>query len=83
MLRAKDDTLREFAEDSKTGRAGKTLVKEGSLQITLVALKKGTVLGPISIQTIRGCLRLTTDRGDMDPTYVRDAVRVTTSICKD
>ena len=72
MLRAEDDTLREFAEDSKTGRAGKTLVKEGALRITLVALKKGTVLpphqveGPISIQTIRGCLRLTTERGDMD-----------------
>ena len=31
MLRAEDDTLREFAEDSKTGRAGKTLVKEGPL----------------------------------------------------
>jgi quercetin dioxygenase-like cupin family protein len=72
MLGAEDDTLREFAEDSKTGRAGKTLVKEGSLRITLVALKKGTVLpshhvaGPVSIQTIRGCLRLTTDKGDVD-----------------
>jgi quercetin dioxygenase-like cupin family protein len=72
MLGAEDDTLREFAEESKTGRAGKTLVKEGPLRITLVALKKGTVLpshqvaGPVSIQTIRGCLKLTTDRGDVD-----------------
>jgi quercetin dioxygenase-like cupin family protein len=72
MLRAEDDTLREFAEDSKTGRAAKTLVKEGPLRITMVALKEGTVLpphhveGPISIQTIRGFLRLTTERGDMD-----------------
>jgi quercetin dioxygenase-like cupin family protein len=72
MLGAEDDTLREFAEDSKTGRAAKTLVKDGPLRITLVALKKGTVLpphhvdGPISIQTIRGCLRLTTESGDMD-----------------
>jgi quercetin dioxygenase-like cupin family protein len=72
LIRAEDDTLREFAEDSKTGRAGKTLVKEGPMRITLVALKKGTVLpshqvaGPVSIQSIRGCLRLTTDRGDMD-----------------
>ena len=72
MLAAEDDALREFAEDSNTGRAAKTLVKEGPLRITLVALKKGNVLpphhvdGPISIQTIRGCLRLTTDRGDMD-----------------
>jgi quercetin dioxygenase-like cupin family protein len=72
FMRAEDDTLREFADDSKTGRAGKTLVKEGPLRITLVALKKGTVLpshhvaGPVSIQTIRGCLRLTTDKGDVD-----------------
>jgi hypothetical protein len=34
MLRAEDDTMREFAEDSKTGRAAKTLVKEGPLRIT-------------------------------------------------
>ena len=72
MLGAEDDALQEFAEDSKTGRAAKTLVKEGPLRITLVALKKGTVLpshhvaGPVSIQTIRGCLRLTTDKGDVD-----------------
>jgi quercetin dioxygenase-like cupin family protein len=74
LLGAEDDTLREFADGSKTGRAGKTLVKEDSLRITLVALKKGTILpshqvaGPVSIQTIRGCLRLTTDMGDVDVT---------------
>jgi quercetin dioxygenase-like cupin family protein len=72
MLGAEDDTLREFAESSKTGRAGKTLVKQGPLRITLVALKKGTALpshqvaGPVSIQTLRGCLRLTTHNGDVD-----------------
>ena len=72
MLSAEDDTLREFAEGSTTGRAGKTLVKQGPLRVILVALKKGTALpshqvsGPISIQAIRGCLRLTTDRGDLD-----------------
>jgi len=44
LLGAEDDALREFADDSKTGRAGKTLVKEDSLRITFVALKKGTVL---------------------------------------
>jgi quercetin dioxygenase-like cupin family protein len=72
LLGTEDETLREFAGDSKTGRAGKTLVKEGPLRITLVALKQGTVLpshqvaGPVSIQTIRGCLRITTDRGDVD-----------------
>jgi quercetin dioxygenase-like cupin family protein len=72
LLAAEDDTLREFADGSETGRAGKTLVKEGSLRITLVALKKGTVLpshqvaGPVSIQSIRGCLRITTAMGDVD-----------------
>lgn len=35
MLSAEDDTLREFAEGSTTDRAGKTLVKEGPLRITL------------------------------------------------
>jgi quercetin dioxygenase-like cupin family protein len=72
MLGAEDDTLREFADDSTTGRAGKTLVKEGPLRITLVALKRGTALpthqvaGPVSIQTLRGCLRLTTKSGNVD-----------------
>lgn len=72
ILGAEDDTLREFVESSDTGRAAKTLVKQGPLRITLVALKKGTALpshqvaGPISIQTIRGCLRLSTDKGDVD-----------------
>ena len=54
MLGAEDDTLREFAEDSKTGRAAKTLVKDGPLRITLVALKKGTVLPPHHAPGIRG-----------------------------
>jgi hypothetical protein len=44
LLGAEDDTLREFAADSETRRLGKTLVKDGPLRITLVALKKGTVL---------------------------------------
>jgi quercetin dioxygenase-like cupin family protein len=72
LLPAEDDTLREFADGSKTGRAAKTLVKEGSLRITFVALKKGTVLpshqvaGPVSIHSIRGCLRLTTATGVVD-----------------
>ena len=74
LIGAEDETLREFAETSKTGRAAKTLVKQGSLRITFVALKKGTVLpphqvtGPVSIQTIRGCLRLITDKGGVDVT---------------
>jgi quercetin dioxygenase-like cupin family protein len=71
LLGEEDRTLREFAAESKTGRAAKTLVKQGSLRITLVALKKGTALephqvtGPVSIQTIRGCLEIRTEEGTM------------------
>jgi quercetin dioxygenase-like cupin family protein len=72
LIDAEDETLREFAGASKTGRAGKTLVKQGPLRITLVAIKKGTTLpphqvaGPVSIQILRGCLELTTDKGAID-----------------
>lgn len=71
-LGAEDAELRERAASSQTGRAAKTLVKEGPLRFTLVALTKGTALqshevaGPVSIQSIRGCLRVTTDAGDVD-----------------
>jgi quercetin dioxygenase-like cupin family protein len=69
LIFAEDETLRQFAQTSEAGRAAKTLMKQESLRITLVALKKGTVLqphqvaGPVSIQTIRGCLEVTTDKG--------------------
>jgi quercetin dioxygenase-like cupin family protein len=72
LLAAEDETLHELEEFSESGRAAKTLVKQGAMRITLVALRKGTMLeshevkGPVSIQTIRGCLRLGTDRGNID-----------------
>jgi len=72
ILRAEDEELRGRAGSSKTGRAAKTLVKEGPLRVTLVALAKGTTLqphqvaGPVTIQSIRGCLRVTTEAGDLD-----------------
>lgn len=72
LLREEDETLRQFAAAAKTGRAAKTLVKQGPLRITLVAFKKGTALprhrvaGPVSIQVIRGCLRLETEDGSID-----------------
>lgn len=68
LLGAEDDTLREFASSSTSGRAAKTLVKEEGLRITLVALTDGTTLpahriaGPVSIQTLRGCLQITTEK---------------------
>jgi quercetin dioxygenase-like cupin family protein len=69
LIGAEDETLREFADTSKSGRAAKTLVKQGPLRVTLVALKRGTALpphhvdGPVSIQVLRGYLELTTDKG--------------------
>ena len=73
-LGAEDGELRARAVTASDGRAAKTLVKEGPLRITLVALRKGTtiqqhdVAGPVSIQCIRGSLRITTPSGDIDLT---------------
>lgn len=72
ILGAEDDELRERAQSSKVGRASKTLVKEGPLRVTLVALRQGAALqshqvsGPVTIQSVRGCLSLTTDAGNID-----------------
>jgi quercetin dioxygenase-like cupin family protein len=71
-LAAEESRLREQAAASKAGRAAKTLVKEGSLRITQVALRKGTplqahqVAGAVSLQVQRGRLRLTTAGGALD-----------------
>lgn len=73
-LGAEDGELRARAATASDGRAAKTLVKEGPLRITLVALRKGTtiqqhdVASPVSIQCIRGSLRITTPSGDIDLT---------------
>ena len=66
-----DVALRDQAASTKTGRAGKTLVKEGSLRITQLALRKGATLGShqiagaVSMHVLRGRLRLTTSDGEM------------------
>jgi quercetin dioxygenase-like cupin family protein len=71
-LPAEADALREQAMMSKVGRAGKTLVKDGPLRITQVALRRGTPLqshhveGAVSVHILRGRLRLTTAGGDVD-----------------
>ena len=71
-LAAEDARLREQAAASKAGRAAKTLVKEGPLRITQVALRRGTplqahqVAGAISLHVRRGRLRLTTAEGVLD-----------------
>ena len=70
-LFAEDAALRQQARLSTTGRAGKTLVKEGSLRITQIALRKGSSLGShqiagaVSIHVLRGQLRLATSDGDL------------------
>ena len=69
---AEERMLRASAASSGAGRAAKTLVKEGPLRITLVALRKGATLeehqiaGPVSIQALGGTLRLSTRQGAVD-----------------
>lgn len=59
----------ERAKEARTGRTSKTLVKEGPLRITLVALRKGAhmtkhhVDGQVSIHVIRGALAVWTELG--------------------
>ncbi|MHB8376311.1 MAG: cupin domain-containing protein [Dehalococcoidia bacterium] len=63
-LPAEEAPLRERALASSAGRAAKTLVKEGTLRITLIALRKGVVLrahqveGAASIHVVRGRARV-------------------------
>jgi|SRR5581483_1442541 len=72
LLPAEEDELLERVKSAKTGRAGRTLVKEGPLRVTCAALARGTtlpshhVVGPVTIQVLRGYLRVTTDAGELD-----------------
>lgn len=65
LLKAEDETLRERAAGAASGRAAKTLAKEGRLRALLIALNRGTVLnqhhtdGPVSIQCLRGNVAIT------------------------
>ncbi len=62
---AEDEALRARARQAASGRAAKTLVKEGPLRITIIALRRGTLLhehsvaGPFSVQVLRGRAHLT------------------------
>ena len=72
QLSFEEARLHEAAASSPGGRAGKTLVKEGSLRITQLALQKGMRLpwhdvgGALSVQVLRGRLQMTTSNGKMD-----------------
>ena len=71
-LRNEDARLRTQAADARAGRAAKTLVKEGEIRVTLVALRKGTVLqthqvgGATTIQVHRGRVRLSLEDGSVN-----------------
>jgi quercetin dioxygenase-like cupin family protein len=68
-LRDETETQLDRARAARTGRTSKTLVKEGPLRITLVALRKGAhmtkhhVDGQVSIHVIRGRLTVWTEIG--------------------
>jgi quercetin dioxygenase-like cupin family protein len=63
---AEEAKLARQAASAKTGRAAKTFVKEGRLRVTLIALRKGTVLsahtvpGEVSIAVTRGAVEIGT-----------------------
>jgi quercetin dioxygenase-like cupin family protein len=63
-LKAEEGALLDKARTAKSGRAAKTLVKQGPLRVTVVALRKGAALGrhhvegPLSIQSLTGRLRI-------------------------
>jgi len=65
-LAAEDAKLQQQASAAKSRRAAKTLVKEGRLRVTLVALRKGAVLGAhtvegdVSLQVLRGAFEVRT-----------------------
>jgi quercetin dioxygenase-like cupin family protein len=72
-LKTDEAKLLEKARSARSGRAAKTLVKEGPLRVTVIALKKGAAIddhrveGPLSIQSLSGKLRISVngDRYDL------------------
>jgi quercetin dioxygenase-like cupin family protein len=71
-LAGEEAAQREKAATTKAGRAAKTLVKEGPIRITLVALKKGVALQPhqvdgaVSVHVLRGRARMSAAGNDID-----------------
>jgi quercetin dioxygenase-like cupin family protein len=69
-LRAEQSALRERALAARSGRAAKTLVKEGALRATLIALRKGVELtshrveGGVSIHVLSGRASFSLDGAD-------------------
>ncbi len=69
---AEERRLRQQAAEARTGRAAKTFVKEGRIRLTLVALRKGTVLGAHQVE---GDVTLHVLRGRLEVRTAREAVR--------
>lgn len=76
-LPAEDAALRDKAAATQSGRAAKTLVKNGSLRVTMAALRKGAVLqrhqveGAVSVQVLRGRARVAV-AGPSTPTHTEE-----------
>lgn len=57
---------------SRAGRSARTLVKDGPLRVTLIAVREGGSLaphespGPITLHVLTGAIRLRTDDGSYD-----------------
>lgn len=72
VLSAEDAALRERATAAKSGRTAKTLIKEGRLRVTLIAMRKGAMLGAhqvegvVSIHIVRGRVRVSAASASTD-----------------
>jgi quercetin dioxygenase-like cupin family protein len=68
-LKAEGRALLAEARRSPQGRAARTLVKEGALRLTLLALREGAVLsdhraaGPVAIQVLAGAANVRSGTG--------------------
>ncbi len=66
------NVVQEQATLSPEGRASKTLLKEGPLRLTLVAMRKGSSMdqhvspGPCTIQALRGRFHFKASSGECD-----------------
>ena len=80
VLPSEVSSLGERAASAKSGRAAKTLVKEGAIRITIIALNKGVTMqahqvdGAVSIQVLRG--RATINAAGSDATMGAGGVAV-------
>lgn len=69
-IAAEGEALRQRAASARSGRAAKTLVKEGRLRATLIALRRGAALGAhgvegeVMLHVLRGAFEVRTKDAD-------------------